>query len=376
MIPVASTSTSVNDAGSTAGTVKAFRLFGVPVRLHFTFILLVVFVAVSVLGSNQSNASYAIFLLGGLVSVLLHELGHAVVAARFGIRTVEIVMFPIGGLSRMERSLKPAAEIGVSLAGPLVNILLAAGIFAYMISTHEATPVGLADLLQPNGKSVLALLLYGNLLLAGFNLLPAFPMDGGRILRALLTYVRPEDEATRIAAWMGRMLAISMGLYGLLGAHFMLVFFSLFIYLGAAQESVAALGRTLTHGIPIRAAMVTEFHTLDHGNTIRDAANLLLSTAQQDFPVMHGDLVVGLLGRNLLLKALASEGPDAYVAGVMDRDFLALEPDADLSPVLPMMARAGRCALVMDRDRLVGLLTTDNLSEFLLLRRSGLEPVI
>jgi len=374
--PVASATTSVNNQGSTAGTVKAFRFLGVPVRLHFTFILLVVFVAVSVLGSNQSNGSYAIFLLGGLVSVLLHELGHAVVAARFGIRTVEIVMFPIGGLSRMERSLKPGAEIGVSLAGPMVNILLAAGIFSYMISVHEATPVSLADLLQPNGKSVLALLLYGNLLLAGFNLLPAFPMDGGRILRALLTYVRPEDEATRIAAWMGRMLAISMGLYGLLGAHFMLVFFSLFIYLGAAQESIAALGRTLTQGIPIRAAMVTEFHTLDHGNTIRDAANLLLSTAQQDFPVMHGDQVVGLLGRNLLLKALASEGPDAYVAGVMDRDFLALEPDADLSPVLPLMARAGRCALVMDGNRLAGLLTTDNLSEFLLLRRSGLEPVL
>ena len=376
MTPVASATTSVNNQGSTAGTVKAFRFLGVPVRLHFTFILLVVFVAVSVLGSNQSNGSYAIFLLGGLVSVLLHELGHAVVAARFGIRTVEIVMFPIGGLSRMERSLKPGAEIGVSLAGPMVNILLAAGIFSYMISVHEATPVSLADLLQPNGKSVLALLLYGNLLLAGFNLLPAFPMDGGRILRALLTYVRPEDEATRIAAWMGRMLAISMGLYGLLGAHFMLVFFSLFIYLGAAQESIAALGRTLTQGIPIRAAMVTEFHTLDHGNTIRDAANLLLSTAQQDFPVMHGDQVVGLLGRNLLLKALASEGPDAYVAGVMDRDFLALEPDADLSPVLPLMARAGRCALVMDGNRLAGLLTTDNLSEFLLLRRSGLEPVL
>ena len=376
MIPVASASTSINNQGSTAGTVKAFRFLGVPVRLHFTFILLVVFVAVTVLGSNQSNASYAMFLLGGLVSVLLHELGHAVVAARFGIRTVEIVMFPIGGLSRMERSLKPAAEIWVSLAGPMVNIMLAVGLFSYMISVHEATPVSLADLMQPNGKSVLALLLYGNLLLAGFNLLPAFPMDGGRILRALLTYVRPEDEATRIAAWMGRMLAISMGLYGLLGAHFMLVFFSLFIYLGAAQESVAALGRTLTQGIPIRAAMVTEFRTLDHGNTIRDAANLLLSTAQQDFPVMHGDQVVGLLGRNLLLKALASEGPDAYLAGVMERDFLALDPDADLSPVLPMMARAGRCALVMDGNRLLGLLTTDNLSEFLLLRRSGLEPVV
>ena len=172
-----------------------------------------------------------------------------------------------------------------------------------------------------------ALLLYGNLVLAGFNLLPAFPMDGGRILRALLSYIRPEDEATRLAAWLGRMLAISIALYGLLSPQFMLVFFAMFIYLGAAQEGAAAMGRTLTHGIPVRAAMITEFHTLDHGNTVRDAANLLLSTSQQDFPVMHGDQVVGMLGRNLLMKALANQGPDAYVAGVMDRDFLALEPN-------------------------------------------------
>jgi CBS domain-containing protein len=206
--------------------------------------------------------------------------------------------------------------------------------------------------------------------------MPAFPMDGGRILRALLSFVRPEEEATRIAAWMGRMLAISMGLYGLLAAQFMLVFFALFIYLGAAQEGAAAMGRTLTHGIPVRAAMITEFHTLDHGSTVRDAANLLLSTSQQDFPVIHGDQVVGLLGRNLLLKALANQGPDAYVAGVMDRDFLSLEPNADLAGVLPRMAQAGRCALVMDQTRLVGLLTTDNLSEFLLLRRFGMEPVV
>jgi CBS domain-containing protein len=206
--------------------------------------------------------------------------------------------------------------------------------------------------------------------------MPAFPMDGGRILRALLSFVRPEDQATRIAAWMGRMLAISMGLYGLLGAQFMLVFFALFIYLGAAQEGAAAMGRTLTHGIPVRAAMITEFHTLDHGNTVRDAANLLLSTSQQDFPVIHGDQVVGLLGRSLLLKALAAEGPDAYVAGVMDREFVSLEPAADLAAILPLMARAGRCALVMDHNRLLGLLTTDNLSEFLLLRRFGMEPVV
>jgi CBS domain-containing protein len=186
--------------------------------------------------------------------------------------------------------------------------------------------------------------------------------------------VRPEDEATRLASWIGRMLAIAAGIYGLLAGEFMLVFFALFVYLGAAMEFAAATGRTLTHGIPVRAAMVTEFHTLEHGKAIRDAANLMLATSQQDFPIVHGEQIVGLLGRNLLLKALAAEGPDAYVAGVMDREFQSIAPGDDLAEVLPLMAQAGRCALVMDEEKLVGSLTTENLSEFLLLRRFGMDP--
>ncbi|HUA87553.1 MAG TPA: site-2 protease family protein [Bryobacteraceae bacterium] len=356
--------------------MRGFNLFGVPVRLHFTFLLLVVFLVVTDLGSGQAVSSYALFLVGLFASVLLHETGHATVANWFGVRTTEIVMFPIGGLSRMERMLRPKEELCIAAAGPLVNVLLSAGIFAYMYHERIAVPITASDLLKPTDANVLARLAYGNLLLAGFNLLPAFPMDGGRLLRALLSLIRPEDQATRTAAWMGRMLAISMGLYGLLAGQFMLVFFAFFIYLGAAQESAAAMGRTLSNGIPVRAAMMTEFHTLDHGNTIRDAANLLLATSQQDFPVLHGDQVVGLLGRNLLLKSLAAEGPDAYVAGVMDREFVSLEPSDDLAQVLPVMARAGRCALVMDQTKLLGLLTTDNLSEFLLLRRFGMEPVV
>jgi Zn-dependent protease/CBS domain-containing protein len=367
---------SSHDRGSTAGTLKGFSLFGVPVRLHFTFVLLVIFLVVTDLGSRQSSASYAVFLLGLFASVLLHEIGHAVVGARFGVKTTEIIMFPIGGLSRMERMLRPTEELWVSLAGPLVNLLISGAIFGYMFLQHQFVPIKMADLLQPTDANALARLAYGNLVLAAFNLLPAFPMDGGRALRALLSYLRPEDQATRMAAWMGRMLAISMGLYGLLAPQFMLVFFAMFIYLGAAQEGAAAMGRTLTHGIPVRAAMITEFRTLEHGNTIRDAANLLLSTHQQDFPVVLADQVVGLLGRNLLLKALAADGPDAYVAGVMDRDFLSLDPKMDLAEVLPLMAQAGRCALVMDHNKLMGLLTTDNLSEFLLLRRFGMEPAV
>lgn len=375
MTPAASTINPM-DRGKTAGTIPGIYVLGVPVRLHFTFVLLVLFLMVTVLGSARSGGNYAMFLMGSLGSVLLHELGHALMASRFGFRTLEIVMFPIGGLSRMERPLTPTAEIWVSAAGPLVNLILAGLIFTYMVAMHQAPLISIADMSDPGDKSLLALLLYGNLTLAIFNLLPAFPMDGGRLLRALLSYVRPPDEATRTAAWMGRMLAMGMGLYGLLDKQFLLVFFALFIYLGAAQESVAALGRTLTHGIPARAAMITEFHTLEHGNTVRDAANLLLSTSQQDFPVMHSGQVVGMLGRNLLLRAIANDGADAYVAGVMDRDFLALSPDDDLAAILPVMARAGRCALIMDNDTLLGLLTTDNLSEFLLLRRFGMEPVV
>jgi Zn-dependent protease/CBS domain-containing protein len=367
---------SHSERGRTAGTVRGFPLFGVPVRLHFTFILLVIFLVVTDLGSKQSSSSYAVFLVGLFVSVLAHEMAHAFVALRFGVRTTEIVMFPIGGLSRMERMLYPSEELWISLAGPVVNLVLSAAIFGYMFYVHQAVSIQLSDLLQPTDANAVARLAYGNLLLAAFNLLPAFPMDGGRILRALLSYIRPEDQATRTAAWMGRMLAISMCVYGVVTQNFMLVFVAFFIYLGAAQESAAAMGRTLTNGIPVRAAMITEFHTLQHGNTIRDAANLLLSTSQQDFPVIHSENVVGLLGRNLLLKALAAEGPDAYVAGVMDREFLSLEPGTDLAEVLPLMAQAGRCALVMDETKLLGLLTTDNLSEFLLLRRFGMEPVV
>lgn len=364
------------DHARTAGTIRGFRLLGVPVRLHFTFLLLVIFLIVTDLSSRESSGSYALFLLGLFASVLLHEMAHAIAGSKLGVRTTEIVMFPIGGLSRLERKLTPGEELWVALTGPLTNILLAVGLFGYMLYTHQSVSVPLSELVRPTDQNVLPRLAFGNLLLAAFNLMPAFPMDGGRVLRALLSFIRPENEATRIASWMGRMLAISMGLYGLLAPQFMLVFFAFFIYLGAAQEGAAALGRTLTHGIPVRAAMITEFHKLGHGNTIRDAANLLLSTSQQDFPVVHGDQVVGLLGRNLLLKALAAEGPDAYVAGVMDRDFLQLAPGMDLAEVLPLMAQAGRCALVMDGNNLTGLLTADNLSEFLLLRRFGMEPAI
>ena len=344
---------------------------GVPIRLHFTFVLLLIFLVVIGLGSNQSPGNYTLFIGALIASVLLHELGHAFVSSLYGIRTEEIVMFPIGGVARLERPAKPSEEFWIALTGPIVNLAIAGLILTVLYSQNKA--VNFFALAQPADNNLADRIALGNLILAGFNLLPAFPMDGGRMLRAILSRLKSEYDATRIATWSGRMLAISMGLYGFIYMP-MLAFVAFFVYLGAANEGAASRGRSLTQGIPVRAAMVTEYHTLSHGSTIRDAANLLLSTSQQDFPVMHGDQVIGLLGRNALLRGMAVEGPESYVAGTMEREFNCVPPDKDLAEVLPIMAHAGACALVMQDGKLLGLLTSENLSQFLLLRSVGLQP--
>jgi Zn-dependent protease len=358
-------------AAVTPGSVGSVRLLGVPVRLHFTFVLLLIFLVVIGLGSNQSPAGYTLFVLAVIASVLLHELGHALVSSHYRIRTIEIVMYPIGGVARLERPAKPWEEFWIAIAGPAVNLAIAGLIFAILYSQNRA--VNLFALTQPAGDNLADRIALGNLVLAGFNLLPAFPMDGGRMLRAILSRLKSEYEATRIATWSGRMLAISMGLYGFIYMP-MLAFVAFFIYLGAANEGAASRGRSLTQGIPVRAAMMTEFRTLAHGSTIRDAANLLLSTSQQDFPIVHGDQVIGLLARNALLRGMAHDGQASYVAGFMEREFPSVPPDQDLAEVLPLMAHAGACLLVMQEGRLLGLLSSENISQFLLLRSVGLQP--
>ena len=339
--------------------------------MHFTFVLLLIFLVVVGLGSNQSPAYYSLFILAMIGSVLLHEFGHSFISSLYGIRTLEIVMYPIGGVARMERPAKPREEFWIALTGPMVNLLIAGMIFALLYSQNRSLNLFALD--QPSDANLADRIALGNLILAGFNLLPAFPMDGGRMFRALISRIRSEYEATRIATWSGRMLAISMGLYGFIYMP-MLAFVAFFIYLGAANEGAASRGRSLTQGIPVQAAMVTQYHTLTHGSSVRDAANLLLSTAQQDFPVVHGDQVIGLLGRNALLRGMAAEGPESYIASFMDREFATVAPDKDLSEVLPMMAHAGACALVMQEGQLLGMLTAENLSQFLLLRSVGLNP--
>jgi Zn-dependent protease/CBS domain-containing protein len=354
-----------------AGSVGTVTVFGAPVRLHFTFLLLLIFLLFIGIGQQQSGASTAIYVVALFASVLLHELGHVAVARRYGIRTIEVVMFPIGGVSRLERPPKPPEEIWIALAGPLVNLLIAGGILGWL-AAHGGF-LNLDQLLAPTDANLAQRVAVGNLVLCFFNLLPAFPMDGGRILRSLLAFHRPEDEATRVAAGAGQVLAIMLGLAGLLLSNFMLVFIALFVYLGASQEGAAAKERIYTAGYPASAAMVTDFRTLHHGDTIRDAGNLLLATSQHDFPVMHGDDVIGLLSRSALVRTVLTEGANAYVSTAMERDFPRVSPETPLTEAMALaMSTPGGCALVMDdQDRLHGMLTTENVSEFLLLRQVG-----
>ena len=355
----------MNRDPATPGALGAIRLFGVPVRLHFTFVLLLIFLLYVGFGERQSGAFTAIYVIALFASVLLHELGHALVARRYGIRTVEIVMYPIGGVARLDRQPRAKEELWIALAGPAVNLVIAGAIMAWLGA--EGGLSALPHLHEPTDSNLAARIAFGNLLLALFNMLPAYPMDGGRVLRGLLALRKTEEEATRIAAMAGQYLAIAMGLYGLLSANFLLVFVAMFVYLGAAQELAAARGRSLVMGHPVREAMVTDFRTLQHGDTIRDAVQLLLATSQQDFPVLHGQTVIGLLKRSELMRAMLNEGPEAYVSGAMDREFVRLDPEMDLASAVSAMA--GNCALVMEGERLLGMVTTENLSEFLVLRQ-------
>lgn len=344
-----------------------FRLFGVPVRFHFTFWLLVVWLIFLGSEGKQSMAGTALYIFGLFGSVLLHEAGHALAARRFGIQTMEIVMLPLGGLSKLARQPKPAEEFWVALAGPMVNFVLGAALLGW--TYWQGGTVALSHWRASTDENLPERLAVTNLILAFFNLLPAFPMDGGRVMRALLAAKRPIEDATRLTARIGTAVAASMGLYGLLNSNFVFVFFAFFIYVGATQEVMATSAQALMRGASVFEAMITDFRTLHHSNTIRDAADLLLATTQQDFPVLSGEETVGLLNRTALMKAMAAEGPDAYVAGVMDRDFARLSPGMGLSDAALLMGQSGNCALVFEREKLVGLLTAENLSEFLVLRK-------
>jgi Zn-dependent protease/predicted transcriptional regulator len=370
-----------------AWALKIATVSGIPIRLHFTFLLMIIwFAASSFVGTG---AGLVLFTLGLFTCVALHELGHALVAQRFGYTVSDIVLYPIGGIASIEQSPRARHELLIAIAGPAVNVVIAS-IIAIILGSMGQLP----DMTQMAGgtlggfeKTPVRLLLYANIALVVFNMIPAFPMDGGRVLRALLALRLGKLRATRIAAGVGQLAAILMGLYGLgvfgtpfsripfipAPGNFSLVIIALFVFFAAGQEAQAEQSRQVVEDAMVSEAMVREFSTLAPGDNLRRAAEVLLATSQQDFPVVHGDEVVGILSRNQLLRGLAQEGDTAYVAGTMNREVVFAGPNDDLEPVMMNPNGVQRApVLVRGEDgSLIGMLTMENLMEFLTLRQIG-----
>lgn len=347
------------------------RFAGIDVYLHATFFLLILWVVVLhwlEARSIQAVISGVIFIVALFACVVLHEFGHALTARRYGIPTKDITLLPIGGVSRFERMPdKPWQEFWVAVAGPLVNVAIAAAIYLALFFTGGFKPV---TGLSITGGPFLERMLVANLVLAIFNIIPAFPMDGGRVLRALLATRMDHVRATQTAAAIGQGLALVFGLVGLFRDPFLL-FIALFVWIGAAHEAQSVQIKDAFSGIPIRAAMQTHFETLTTNQTLGDAVKAILDSSQHDFPVMWGDRVMGILTRSNLLAGLSQYGPDQLVTTVMQREFNTAEPNEMFEAVLHRLATSpSRVMPVLQDGSLVGLVTTENLGEYLMIQNA------
>jgi Zn-dependent protease/predicted transcriptional regulator len=341
---------------------------GIGIFLHWTFLLLIVAIGAFYYVQSESlvEAGAGVGLILAVFGcVVLHELGHALTARRFGVGTRSITLYPIGGLARLQRiPSEPMKEFWIAIGGPAVNLVIAVILGALLLALGGSFD---PTVLRTPGTHSIASLMWINLALTGFNLLPAFPMDGGRVLRALLAMRQDYAQATQTAANVGQAMAILFGLFGLLSFNPILLFIALFVYVGAQQESQQAMYRAFTEGTPVRQAMVTRFATLAVDDTLDDAVDALLAGTDHDFPVVDDGHIVGLLRRKQLIQALSTHDRDTPVREVADREFFMTEPGAPLDEVFQRMNEASCTTVPVEEDgKLIGLLTLENVGELIM----------
>jgi Zn-dependent protease/CBS domain-containing protein len=347
-------------------SLPVFRIAGIQLRIHITFLLLIAWLAFGYYaqGGSAVAASRVIFVLLLFLCVVLHEFGHAFAAKAFGINTPDITLLPIGGVARLERMPEePVQELIIAVAGPLVNVVIALGLFVVGGSQ------GLLNRSTVEGGGLVAQLLTINIILVLFNLLPAFPMDGGRVLRALLATRMSYARATQVAATVGQGFAFIFGFLGLFGPNPFLLFIALFVYIGASQEAALAQMKDVSRRFPVSSAMVREFRTLTENATLQEAVDALLATSQHDFPVVdETGSVAGLLTRHDLIAALRKNDPGLRVGDVMRRDIPTVTTGTRFEDAFRIMQECNCPAVpVLDRmKRLVGLLTPENVTELMM----------
>ena len=347
-------------------SLRLATVLGIRIEVHVTFLLLLLaYVAMS----RAANPAEVAVVVGDVLllfgCVLLHELGHALMARRFGVNTREIVLTGIGGIARLERMPeRPLHEMMVALAGPAVNVVLATLVGVFLLQRHESW--------NAITEAALEFLFYVNVVMFFFNLIPAFPMDGGRVLRAVLAMMMPFARATRYASLVGQGFAVVFAVVGTLVTHNLaLVAIALFVFLTAREERALVQTRSSLTGMPVSAAMVTAFLSLETRHELSHAVDLLLAGEQKDFPVLEDGTFLGMLSRDDLLRGMRTEGPDSPVGRLVRLDVSPIEASMPLDAALQRMSATRQSALpVMLRGRLVGMLTLENIRELLLVQEA------
>lgn len=351
------------------GSLKLLTFAGISVYVHWTFAILIIAIPMIYLwaGLTWLAALQGLVLVLTLFAcVILHEYGHALTARRFGVPTRDITLLPIGGVARLQKVPEhPSQELIIAVMGPVVNLFIAGGLLVVLVGTGnlvspEAAFSGLEG-------AFFSRLMWLNILLVVFNLIPAFPMDGGRALRAGLAMRMEYTRATQIAANIGQGIAIFFGLMGLFG-NFILLFIAIFVYLGAQQEAHFTMMRAVTKGVPVQEAMITHFRTLTPENTLQDVIQELVEGYEEDFPVVADGELVGVLTRKRLLKALPEYGREATVEEVMQRHCVSVDPSEMLSEAFQRMQEVDCPMLPVVQDgNVVGVVTLENIGEMMMI---------
>lgn len=345
------------------------RIAGTAVKLHGTFLLLIAFVAMRGFreGGGPGALEAVVLLLTLFTCVLLHEFGHVAAARRYGVRTPDVLLLPIGGVARLERMPdEPRQELVIALGGPLVTLVLAAGAWALLALT-DAPPGTLLE--SRRGVRLLEEVWRVNAGLLLFNMIPAFPMDGGRVLRALLASRLGLVRATAIAATIGRTLAILAGFWAVGNGQLLLALVALFVFLGAGSEQAAVEERRVLSGRRVAEFMVPRVAVLPMWGTLQSAIELLASTEQREIPVVDvAGRVTGLLTRDTLIRGLRSGSTAAEIRTAMHEAPPVVRDDMPIEAAIDAMRQARLPAVpVVDADgRPVALLTMDNVLDLLL----------
>ena len=351
--------------------IPLLKIRGIQIRMHYTFPLILIFAAVQfalITGQGLTGALFGVIVTSILfVIVVLHELGHSVAAQHYGIQVKQIVLLPIGGLAQLGRMPeKPSQELVISVAGPLVNFALAAALAVLGLAYGQELGLQFAFRL-PAGITLGAVFSYvfaANLFLGLFNLLPAFPMDGGRILRSLLAMRIDYSRATRWAVTIGQGMAVLMGLLGFIGGGFFLILIAFFIFGAAGQEGRMIKMRQVLGDVTVREAFSSQVRSLTPHSTLREAIGLTMSSIQSNFPVQDGERLLGILTSVRLGEALRKAGPDALAAKFMRIDLEPVSPDEKLYIVQQLLGEADTEALpVTEGGEFLGLVTAQDVNK-------------